>query len=699
MRRKGWWGFVFLVVFIASANAQDIAPMAVSPGSESGVAVVERRCPAFSWSSVPWAVGYRVAVFEVTTAEVTGYEAMAAAATPVLTKEIQGQALSWTPSWRERLTDGGLYVWYVQALDGSGQGFWSAGKVFEVQAEKGAAERTEERLAKIEDKVSRKLKEAGVSDEVVADVAKEMNSGVREREITKDFSLSGTGLIPGKIGTQGYEGGLNTFYGNLAGSTIQYHGGTGLYDTFIGYEAGAQNTSGFHNTFVGANAGYRNTIAHYNTFIGEQAGRRNNTGQYNTYVGASAGFSNFTASSNTFIGMQAGYNNAVDGNTFVGSGSGYKNTTGKYNTFIGTAAGNLNNSGKYNTFLGYDAGSQNDASYNTLLGYNAGFMNLTGNQNTFVGYNVGYKNYGASQNTFMGYNAGYSNTGNHNTFLGHNAGYLHTAAFYDTFVGSAAGYNSTGTRNSFLGVNAGYNSTGSNNSFLGVNAGYSNDTGNHNTFLGDDAGFSNTIGSYNIFLGASTGYNNINGISNTFLGYYAGFYNTAGSGNVFLGQMAGTNETGSNKLYIDNSGISVPLIYGDFSVKYLVFNGKVGINGTNAVPTHLLDVGTSGAYCDGGQWVDGSSRAYKENIEDLSTREALKAFQELEPVKYNYKQNKEEQYLGFIAEDVPDLVATKDRKGLSPMDVVAVLTKVMQEQQKTIDELKKEITELKKKAK
>jgi hypothetical protein len=35
--------------------------------------------------------------------------------------------------------------------------------------------------------------------------------------------------------------------------------------------------------------------------------------------------------------------------------------------------------------------------------------------------------------------------------------------------------------------------------------------------------------------------------------------------------------------------------------------------------------------------------------------------------------------VGFIAEDVPDLVSTKDRKGLSPMDIVAVLTKVVQE--------------------
>lgn len=68
-------------------------------------------------------------------------------------------------------------------------------------------------------------------------------------------------------------------------------------------------------------------------------------------------------------------------------------------------------------------------------------------------------------------------------------------------------------------------------------------------------------------------------------------------------------------------------------------------------------------------------------------------------MRFRYKNNKEEEYLGFIAEDVPDLVASKDRKGMSPMDVVAVLTKVAQEQQKTISELQRRIAELEKKTK
>ncbi|HLP61947.1 MAG TPA: tail fiber domain-containing protein, partial [Candidatus Deferrimicrobium sp.] len=75
-------------------------------------------------------------------------------------------------------------------------------------------------------------------------------------------------------------------------------------------------------------------------------------------------------------------------------------------------------------------------------------------------------------------------------------------------------------------------------------------------------------------------------------------------------------------------------------------------------------------------------RTLKENIEDLNIQEALTALFQLNPVKYNYKADKTDKHVGFIAEDVPELVATADRKGLSPMDITAVLTKVVQELKK-----------------
>ena len=88
----------------------------------------------------------------------------------------------------------------------------------------------------------------------------------------------------------------------------------------------------------------------------------------------------------------------------------------------------------------------------------------------------------------------------------------------------------------------------------------------------------------------------------------------------------------------------------------------------------------NGASCTaGGVWTNASSRELKENIEDLSAAEAEEALRELAPVKYNYKADKDERHVGFIAEDVPELVASKDRKTMSPMNVVGVLTKVVQE--------------------
>ncbi len=120
--------------------------------------------------------------------------------------------------------------------------------------------------------------------------------------------------------------------------------------------------------------------------------------------------------------------------------------------------------------------------------------------------------------------------------------------------------------------------------------------------------------------------------------------------------------------------------------------GKVGINMTT--PTHYLDVGVSGAYCNGGAWVDGSSREYKQGIRELSGEDAEEAFAKLSPVRFEYKAMPGEEHVGFIAEDVPDLVATPDRKGLSPMDVVAVLTKVVQEQKSSIEAKEARITTL-----
>jgi hypothetical protein len=141
------------------------------------------------------------------------------------------------------------------------------------------------------------------------------------------------------------------------------------------------------------------------------------------------------------------------------------------------------------------------------------------------------------------------------------------------------------------------------------------------------------------------------------------------------------------------SNHNVQMVANNTVVMTITPSVKVGIS--NTAPTHMLDVGGSGAYCNGGAWIDGSSRLFKKNIRDISIKEAQEALKGLSPVKFNYKDDDQEESLGFIAEDVPDLLATKDRKGLSPMDVVAVLTKVVQEQQKILQEQQESISQLK----
>ena len=77
-------------------------------------------------------------------------------------------------------------------------------------------------------------------------------------------------------------------------------------------------------------------------------------------------------------------------------------------------------------------------------------------------------------------------------------------------------------------------------------------------------------------------------------------------------------------------------------------SGNVGIG--TSTPSHALHMG-SGAYVStGGVWTDASSREYKENIKDLTTKEAIGALEGLNPVKYNYKTHKEDKHVGFIGE-------------------------------------------------
>jgi hypothetical protein len=126
----------------------------------------------------------------------------------------------------------------------------------------------------------------------------------------------------------------------------------------------------------------------------------------------------------------------------------------------------------------------------------------------------------------------------------------------------------------------------------------------------------------------------------------------------------------------------------EYAVKSIIMmnmtNGNVGFK--RDTPAHPIHMASGAHVTAGGVWTNASSRELKQDIEPITTEQARETVRALQPVGYRYKEEQDEQYVGFIAEDVPELVATKDRKSLAPMDVVAVLTKVVQDQEQRLSE-------------
>ncbi len=198
--------------------------------------------------------------------------------------------------------------------------------------------------------------------------------------------------------------------------------------------------------------------------------------------------------------------------------------------------------------------------------------------NTYYGLGAGYADEGLG-GSFFGRNAGMNNTGDSNTFIGYGSGFNNTIGENNTFSGNSSGVNNT---------------TGNNNTFIGHGSGSVNTTGSFNTFIGMFSGRSNADGIGNTFNGYRSGYSNTTGNRNVFIGDWSGHNNQAGYGNVFLGHNAGFNETSNNKLYIDNSDTTSPLIYGEFDTNIVTINGKLGVNTKS--PTELVEAkGTDAA--------------------------------------------------------------------------------------------------------
>ena len=346
------------------------------------------------------------------------------------------------------------------------------------------------------------------------------------------------------------------------------------WSTGVGPNALKYNISGWENVALGNNSLINNLSGNYNTGIGNNSLGNNETGSYNTAIGKTAGYgvSGSSFSGCVFLGYQAGKNNSSDNKLYIENsdsdtpliGGDFSTDQVDINGTIKITGGTPGN-GKVLTSDADGLASWEDSPGATEL--NDLSDAITDGNSLYIGTDSGLSNSGTdNKNTSVGYHALSDVT----------TGYSNTALGYHSLSG-----NTTGKWNTVIGSSSAESSNGDDNTVIGALSLGSNTSGSRNIAIGNNVLNNNSTGSWNIAIGYRALMYNSTGHSNTALGYYAGYGSSDNSfsGCIFLGNEAGKNNTSDNKLYIDNSSTSSPLIGGDFSTNQVDINGTIKITG------------------------------------------------------------------------------------------------------------------------
>ncbi|MCB0466127.1 MAG: hypothetical protein KDC78_10730 [Aequorivita sp.] len=440
-------------------------------------------------------------------------------------------------------------------------------------------------------------------------------SALRQNTIGSDNTAIGINTLnTNQSGNENTAIGRNTLFANLSGGyntaiggSALYNNTTGGYNSAIGFQSLNHNTTGTNNSTLGSSSLINNTTGSDNVAIGKNALSYNTISNNTVAIGTNALLSSNSAGSfpkNTAIGSNS-FRSTTTGtnNTGVGYNTGYYNTIGINNVAIGTEAllNNLNASN--NVAVGSSAlRSNTSGANNTGIGHTALYSNTTGKDNTALGLEALYFNTTGTSNTAMGKNALNDNTvGGNNTAVGKSSLASNTDGLNNTAMGNfSLSTNTQGDSNIALGYWALKNNNGNANAGIGTNALEQNTTGGSNTAIGSYSFMENTVGNNNVSVGDFSG-RYVDGNNNVFIGRRAGANNYIAnpsnnkSNNVMIGYEAGFDQLVDNRLFIENSSSSNPLIYGEFDNDILRINGElqVGDPSTTGYALPATD-GTSG---------------------------------------------------------------------------------------------------------
>jgi len=356
----------------------------------------------------------------------------------------------------------------------------------------------------------------------------------------------------------------STFYGALAAQTVDIT----TASTGFGFAVADSATTVNYFTGIGYAAARDAQVLDRTVLAGYAAGGHRDTIRYTVDLGheADMGLKRGTSLNNVVIGMYAGrfsVNNSD--NVYIGNQSVEYDSTG----------------GNKNVVLGSWAFAETTPNCNVAIGYKSGYRNLgyttTQDSCILIGNMSGAAIADTVNNLFVLANDSIpSHTLMRGIIDGKNSLKINTKTFeiYDV-ADDVTLMNFNGVKN----VSIGYDAMGMPHPTAGgdIAIGYqaltSQNNGYYNIAIGYIAGSSITNGHDNVMIGKSAGALATSVYNNVAIGTSAGY--RMGSYNVMIGYQAGLNESGSNKLYIDNSSTATPLIYGDFANDSLVINSKL----------------------------------------------------------------------------------------------------------------------------
>ncbi|HVS30884.1 MAG TPA: hypothetical protein VMS98_05465 [Thermoanaerobaculia bacterium] len=125
-----------LILFATAVHGAPFSgPQPVSPGQPGAISVTADRCPTFSWSAVPGAWGFEIAIVPLAE-DGSSDEVDPRFSEPLVRARIPSPASSWTPSLGQCLVPGARYAWFIRETGGPGRsdGVWSKGSAFSVEA-------------------------------------------------------------------------------------------------------------------------------------------------------------------------------------------------------------------------------------------------------------------------------------------------------------------------------------------------------------------------------------------------------------------------------------------------------------------------------------------------------------------------------------------------------------------------------------